>query len=97
MGSDDVTFVVDVDGQKANFAWSMVAALGIHLSKRGRSQVVECRVRTVTTKGKVTVKDKLIGSMSADEAIFLEEVVVARSGAAGDEEMLALRIVRGWR
>ena len=89
--TDDITFVVDRDGQKVNFAGSMIATLGIHLSEQGRGQVVECRVRTVTTKGKVTVKDKLIGRRSAEEAVFLEEVFefVARSGAAGDEEMLS--------
>jgi hypothetical protein len=61
--------------------------------------VVECRVRTVTTKGKVTVKDKLIGRRSAEEAIFLEEAFefVARSDAAGDEEMLSCARLDGSR
>jgi integrase len=49
----------------------------------------ECWVRTVTTKGKITAEDKLIGRRSEEEAGFLDEVVefVTRSGAAGDEEM----------
>ena len=75
----------------ANVAGSMLAALSLHLPAQGLSKIMECRLRTLTTKGKITVKDKLIGRRSVEESAFLEDVAdfVSRSGAAGNEEMLS--------
>ena len=89
--TDDLTFTIERADQTANIAGSALAGLGLHVSPEGMQQIVECRVRTVTSKGKVTVKDKLIGRRSPEESAFLDDVVmfVVNSGAGGGEEMLS--------
>jgi hypothetical protein len=73
----------------ANIAGSGLAALGMHVSAAGMLQIAECRVRTVSSKGKLTVMDKLVGSRSPEEITFLDDIVmfVVHSGARGDEEL----------
>jgi hypothetical protein len=69
------------------------------LSAEGISQIKECRVRTVSSKGKLTVKDKLIGRRSAEESTFLEDIIlfIVHSGAKGEEELLSCERLRGTR
>lgn len=88
---DDLTFMVVILGESVNVTGSTLATLGLHNSEHGIASVCECRVRTVTTKGKVTAKDKGFGRRSKEESEFLVDVVefVSRSGAAGEEELLS--------
>jgi integrase len=53
-------------------------------------QITECRVRTVSSKRKVTEKDELVGRRSPEEITFLDDIVmsVVHSGARGDEELM---------
>ena len=90
---DDLTFVVAIKGQSANVTGSTLATLGLHLSVHGISQVCECRVRTVSTKRKITAKDKSFGKRSKEESDFYVDVVevVSRSGAAGTELLSCAR------
>ena len=89
--TDDLTFTIESEGQVVNVAGSGLADLGLHLSADGLSQITECRVRTVSSKGKLTVKDKLIGRRSPEETAFLDDILmfVAHSGARGHEELLS--------
>jgi hypothetical protein len=89
--TDDLTFVIEESGQLTSVSGSTLSELGLLLTSEGMNRVKECRVRTVTTKGKITAKDKLIRRRSEEESGFLDEIVefVARSGAAGDEELLS--------
>jgi hypothetical protein len=63
------------------------------------SQIRECRVRTVSSKGKLTVKDKMIGRRSVEESTFLDDIVTftVHSGAKGEEEMLSCERPDGTR
>jgi hypothetical protein len=78
-------------GQVANVSGSGLAALGLHLSVDGMSEISECRVRTVSSKGKLTRKDKLVGRRSPEETAFLDDIVmfVVHSGAGGEEDLLS--------
>ena len=89
--TDDLTFTIESGGQVANVAGSGLTALGLHMSVEGMRQITECRVRTVSSKGKLTVKDKLIGRRSAEESTFLDDIItfIAHSEARGDEELLS--------
>lgn len=97
--TDDLTFTIESGGQVANVAGSELSALDLHQSAAGMSQITECRVRTVSSKGKLTVKDKLAGRRSAEESIFLDDIVmyIIHSGARGDEELLSCRRPDGTR
>jgi hypothetical protein len=90
---DDLTFFVAIKGQSANVTGSTLATLSLHLSVHGISQVCECRVRTVSTKRKITPKDKSFGKRSKEESDFYVDVVefVSRSGAAGTELLSCAR------
>jgi hypothetical protein len=85
---DDATFTIESGGQVANVSGS---GLGLHLSAEGMGQITECRVRAVSSKGKLNVKDKLVGRRSTEESIFLDDIImfIAHSGARSDEELLS--------
>ena len=68
--TDDLIFTIESGSQVATVAGSGLTALGLHLSVVGMSQITECQVRTLSSKGKLTVKDKLIGRRSVEEALF---------------------------
>jgi hypothetical protein len=61
--------------------------------------IIECQVRTVSSKGKLTVKDKLIGRRSPEESNFLDDIIafIVHSGARGDEELLSCESPNGVR
>jgi integrase len=54
---------------------------------------LECRVRAVTSKGKVVVKPKLIGRRSPEAATFLDDLAswLIHSGTTGNDEMFSFR------
>ena len=89
--TDDLTFTIESGGLVANVAGSGLAALGLHLTTDGIKQITACRVRPLSSKAKLTVKDKLVGRRSPEETAFLDDIVmfVVHSGAKGDEELLS--------
>jgi hypothetical protein len=90
---DNFTFVVDTSGATKNLLGSGLAALRLVDSTKGRQSVVECRVRTVSSKGKVVVKPKLIARRSPEEAEFLDDLAawIIHSGASGKDEVFSFR------
>jgi hypothetical protein len=59
----------------------------------GRQSHVECRVRTVSSKGKVVVKPNLIARRSPEEAEFLDDLAawITYSGTTGIDEVFGFR------
>jgi hypothetical protein len=72
---------------------SVLAALRLTDSVEDRKSIVECRVRTVSSKGKVVVKPKLIARRSTEEAQFLDDLVawITHSGTTGTYEVFSYR------
>jgi hypothetical protein len=68
---DDFTFAVETLGATTNVLGSGLAAQRLTDSAKGRQYIVGCWVRAVSSKGKVVVKQKLIGRRSPEEAEFL--------------------------
>jgi hypothetical protein len=66
-----------------------MAALLLADSVEGRLPILECRVRTVSSKGKVVVKPKLIARRSPVEAEFLDDLAawIIHGGASGTDEV----------
>ena len=62
------------------------ATLGHHLLVASMLQITKCRVRTVSSKGKLTD-----GQVNRQEATFLEDIVMfeVHSGARGEEELMS--------
>jgi hypothetical protein len=90
--TDDLTFTVESEGRVATIAGSGLAALDLHLSAVGMLQITECRVRTVSSKGKLTAKDTLVGRRSPEETTFLNDIVmmfVVHGGARGKEDLMS--------
>ena len=48
--TDDLMFTIEMDGHTANVAGSIFETLALHRSTEGLSKIMECRVRTATTK-----------------------------------------------
>jgi hypothetical protein len=90
---DDATFAVEIKGTITNIPGSGLAALKLEDSVEGRRSILECRVRAVTSKGKVVVKPKLIGRRSPEEATFLDDLAswLIHSGTTGKDEMFSFR------
>jgi hypothetical protein len=90
---DDVTFAVEVKGTINNIPGSGLADLKLVDSVEGRLAILECRVRAVTSKGKVVVKPKLIGRRSPEEATFLDDLAswLVHSGTTGKDELFSFR------
>jgi uncharacterized cupin superfamily protein len=90
---DDFTFVVEVRGSTQNVLGSGLAALRLGDSVDGRLGVLECRVRTVSSKGKVAVKPKLIGRRSPEESEFLDDLTawMTYNGTSGQDEAFSYR------
>jgi hypothetical protein len=89
--SDDLTFTIESGGQVLNIAGSGLAALALHSSAEGMSQISECRVRTILSTGKLAVKDKPVGRRSVKESTILDDIImfIVHSGARRDEELLS--------
>jgi hypothetical protein len=90
---DGATFAVEIKGTITNIPGSGLAALKLEDSVEGRRSTLECRVRAVTSKGKVVVKPKLIGRRSPEEATFLDDLAswLIHSGTTGKHEMFSFR------
>ena len=94
---DDFTFTVESTGRSQNVPGSGLAALRLVDSPEGRLAIAECRVRTVSSKGKVVVKPKLIARRSPEEAGFLDDLAawIIHSGTTGKDEVFSFRKTDG--
>ena len=90
---DDFTFTIESAGVVTNVLGSGLTGLHLVDSVAGRMPIRECRVRTVTSKGKVVVKPKLIGRRSPEEAEFLDDLAawIIHSGTTGKDEVFSFR------
>lgn len=90
---DDFTFTIESEGVTKNVLGSGLQGLRIADSVEGRLVIIECRVRTVSSKGKVVVKPKLIARRSPEEAEFLDDLSawVTYSGTSGKDEAFSFR------
>jgi hypothetical protein len=90
---DDFTFAVESLGATKSVLGSGLPALKLTDTVEGRQSITECRVRTVSSKGKVVVKPKLIARRSTEEAQFLDDLVawITYSGTAGTDEVFSYR------
>jgi hypothetical protein len=72
---------------------SDLACLRLEDSVEGRLAILECRVCTVTSKGKVVVKPKLIARRSPEEAEFLDDSTswIIHSGTNMANEVFSFR------
>ena len=90
---DYITFIVEVLGVTQNVLGSDLAALKLEDSVGGRMGVLECRVRTVSSKGKIVVKPKLVGRRSPEESEFLDDLTawMTYNGTNGQDEAFSYR------
>jgi hypothetical protein len=94
---DDFTFTVKTAEGNRNVRASDLVALKLEDSAQGRLVILECWVRTVTSKGKVVVKPKVLCRRSPEEAAFLDDVSawICRSGTIGTDEAFSFRRTDG--
>jgi hypothetical protein len=87
---DDFTFVIENSGATRNLLGSGLAALRLVDLAEGRQSIV---VRTVSSKGKVVVKPKLIARRSPGVAKFLDDLAawIIHSGASALDEVFSFR------
>lgn len=90
---DDFTFVVETPGGTRNILGSGLSALQLADSAEGRRGILECRVKTVSSKGKIVVKPKLVGRRSPEESEFLDDLAawLTYSGTSGEDEAFSYR------
>ena len=88
---DDFTFIAEVTGGVKNIQGSGLARLRLEDSSVARLVILECRVKTVSSKGKIVVKPKLIGRRSPEEAAFLDDIAswLIHSGNIGSDEVFS--------
>lgn len=96
---DDFTFTVEVLGVAKNIPGSELVLLKLEDSVSDRRSILDCRVKTVTSKSKVVVKPKLIGRRSAEESAFLDDPAawLSRSGTSGVDEAFSFKKTDGSR
>lgn len=89
----DFVFAVEKGGVIRNVPGSELSTLKLEDSEGGRLAILECRVSTVTSKGKIVVKPKLIGRRSSEEATFLDDLAswLIHSGTGGADEAFSFR------
>jgi hypothetical protein len=91
--NDDFKFVAETPAGTKNVLGSRLAALLLADSVEGRLHILECRVRTISSKVKVVVKPKLMARRSPEKAEFLEDLAawIIHSGASGMDEVFSFR------
>jgi hypothetical protein len=72
--TDDVTFAVEAPTAHFSIVGSALADLTPAQAGEGFKNISECRVRGVTTKGKITVKAKQVGRRSVEKRMFLDDL-----------------------
>ena len=71
---DDFAFVKETVDAVINVPGSELGLLKLVYSVSGWLSITECRVKTVTSKGKTVVKPKLNGWRSPEVAAFLDDL-----------------------
>jgi hypothetical protein len=97
--TDDVTFAVEAPMGHFSIVGSALAELTPAQAGEGYKNISECRVRGVTTKGKITVKAKQVGRRSVEESMFLDDLIqfIIHAKAQGTEELFSFRRANGDR
>jgi hypothetical protein len=73
--TDDITFAVEAPTRHFSIVGSALADLTPAQAGEGFKNISECRVRGVTTKGKITLKTKQVGRRSVEESLFLDDLI----------------------
>ena len=97
--TDDLSFAVETALESKSVVGSALADLPQVKAGEGYAQIVECRVLGASTKGKVTVKAKLVGRRSPEESEFLDDLIdfIVHARAKGNEELFSFRKEDGSR
>jgi hypothetical protein len=97
--TDDVTFAVEAPTGHFSIVGSALADLTPAQTGEGFKNISECRVRGVTTKGKVTVKAKEVGRRTVEESLFLDDLIqfIVHAKAQGTEELFSFHKANGDR
>lgn len=97
--TDDLSFAVEAPAGYFSILGSALTSLTPAEAGEGFKNVSECNIRGVTTKGKVTVKAKLIARRSPEESLFLDDLMqfMVHAKAKGTEELFSFRKTNGDR
>lgn len=97
--TDDVTFAVEAPTGHFSIVGSALADLTPAQAGEGFKNISDCRIRGVTTKGKITVKAKQLGRRSVEESLFLDDLIqfIVHAKAQGTEELFSFRKANGDR
>jgi hypothetical protein len=97
--TDDLSFAVEAPTGHFSIVGSALAELSPDQAGEGFKNVSECRVRGVTTKGKITVKARQVGRRSVEESLFLDDLIqfILHARAQGTEELFSFRKANGDR
>ena len=97
--TDDLSFAVEAPAGYFSILGSALTSLTPAEAGEGFKNVSECNIRGVTTKGKVTVKSKLIARKSPEESLFLDDLIqfMVHAKAKGTEELFSFRKANGDR
>ena len=97
--TDDLTFAVEAPTGHVSVVGSALADLTPAQAGEGFKNISECRVRGVTTKGKIVVKVKQIGRRTVEESLFLDDLIqfIVHAKAQGTEELFSFRKANGDR
>jgi hypothetical protein len=97
--TDEVTFSVEAPTGHFSIVGSAQANLTLAQAGEGFKNISECRVRGVTTKGKITVKAKQVGRRSVEESLFLDDLIqfIVHARAQGTKELFSFRKANGDR
>lgn len=98
-GQTDHCVRTDAPTGHLNIVGSALVDLPPATAGEGFRNVVECRIRGVTTKGKITVEAKLVARRSPEESLFLDDLIqfIVQAKALGSEELFSFRKVNGDR
>jgi hypothetical protein len=96
---DDRTFAVEAPTGHFSIVRSALAVLTPGQAGEGFKNISECRVRGVTTKGKVTVKAKQVGRRTVEESLFCDDSIrfIVHAKAQGTEDLFSFRKANGDR
>ena len=97
--TDDLSFAIETPLESRSVVGSELADLPQVRAGEGYSQIVQCRVLGASTKGKATVKAKLIGRRSPEESEFMDDLIdfIVHARSKGDEELFSFRKEDGSR
>lgn len=97
--TDDLSFAVEAPTGYFSIVGSALASLSPSEAGEGFKNVSECNIKGVTTKGKVTIKAKLVARRSPEESLFLDDLIrfVVHAKALGTEELFSFRKANGDR